>query len=176
MAKNSKLTDFQINSIKVLRANGVSYDKIATGLQLSIGSVYKYGKDIPKLPKAKRRDPYELLIHLQGSPKLESPEAAELKKAVKEKTSWIENYELGTRFTGPTGILSLDELCDLMVEPTNYISPLGQTDWYNTYIAPLAFRGTSLELCNTQILLNHFFDTNMHGLAAVFRRAVRQYW
>jgi phage terminase large subunit-like protein len=66
-------------------------------------------------------------------------------------------------------MLSLDELCDLMEEPTNYVSPLGQTDWFNEYIAPMTFRGVSLQLCNSQILLNDFLDRHDHALAEIFR-------
>ena len=84
-------------------------------------------------------------------------------EAMKEKDYWIQNHVDGDRFEGPISLFSLDELCDIMEVPTDYISPLDQTAWYNYYIAPLSFRGVSTSLCNTQILLNHFFGFSHTG-------------
>lgn len=169
MSKTKKLSPFQINAIKVLRQNGMSFDGISSGLGVSVGVAHKYGSPIIKLPKNQRKDPWEVLITLQGLPTLESPELGSYKKAIKEKQSWIDNHIPGERFIGPLSMFSLDELCEMMVEPTGYISELGQTDWYDYYIAPMTFRGVSTTLNNTQILLNNFFDTHKHAMGIIFR-------
>lgn len=166
-----KLSEFQIAAIKTLRKHGVTYEAIAAAMKVSTSTVYNYAHDVDKLPKPLRLDPWDEVRKLKNAPKINEPTGGSVREAMKEKDYWIQNHAEGDRFEGPIGLFGLDELCDLMEVPTDYISPLNQTEWYDYYIAPLSFRGVSTSLCNTQILLNDFLDNNQRGLAAVFRKA-----
>jgi len=166
-----RITEFQKAAIKTLRKHGVTYEEIAKALQIGMTSSHTYGTGVNVLPKPLRLDPWDEVRKLKDAPAIRSPESGELTKAMKEKEYWAQNHVEGERLDSVAiGLFSLDELSELMREPTNYQSPLCQTDWYNYYMAPQAFRGVSTELCNTQIMLNHFFDTNLHALAAVPRK------
>lgn len=171
MPKNYKISPILLDSMKLLKANGYKYTEIAKLLDVSLGSISRLTKDVVVLPKNRRENVWDQISKLLHPQSYQIQEDRDLRNALREKQSWIDGHIPGERFIGPSNLLSLDELCDVMEDPTNYISPLGQTEWFDTYIAPMTFRGISHTLCNSQILLNNFLDHHDHALAEIFRGA-----
>lgn len=167
---NRKLSPDLINTIKVLRMNGIGFHQIAAELELSVSTVHKYGKDVIILPDRLQKDPWAEAERILGRPNSKLQEKGDFKTQIKEKDYWKEEHESGTPFEGPVDLFSLEELKEMMEEPTNYISPLNQEEWYNYYIAPLMFRGISSTLSKTQVKVNNFLDDNLWALVEVFRK------
>jgi len=163
------LTAGQINAIKILRTHGLSYRKIAEGLSISLGSAHKYGTEVIVLPPKLQGDPWAELQRFQNNPLSRVNTRSEFKDRFQEKEYWIQQHVEGKPFEGPVDLVSLDELVEMMQEPTNYISPLNQTDFYNYYIAPMMFRGENPQLSNSQIIINHMLDSNPMVMVKVFR-------
>ncbi len=153
-----KLDEKQINSIKMLRANGVSYRQISDALNVSYGSAQKYGKNVTFLPKSMRKNPFELL-----SPEI-NPEQYEKRIPNPEnyqddaaKEWWTEHHKSGTRFEGPLNLFSITELQEIMEEPTDYHSQLSMAEWAQYYLegpdnflrhAPFKWGDGQLEIFN----------------------------
>ena len=171
MPKNTKLSTFLQDCIKVMRANGCSYEEISSELEISLGTAHKYGSQVVKLPREIRRDWTSELKKLKSAPLLNIREKGDLNKKIRMKDYWIQNHIEGERFEGPPELFGLDEIVELMEVPTGYHSPLGHSAWYDYYIAPMTFRGVSFQLCKTQLTLNDFFDKNDHAMGIVFRDA-----
>jgi phage terminase large subunit-like protein len=126
-----KLSDVVIKNIRTFRANGASYRQIANALEIGLGSVQKYAKDVNILPKSMQRNPFS------------SEEKVEFTKVVVDKRRLddmalkehiLETYERGTRLEAPLHLFSLTELQTLMEEPTDYHSPLTMKEWAQRYL------------------------------------------
>lgn len=169
MTINDKLTSNVINLIKVLRMNGLSYRQIAENLDISVGSAHNYGNEVAVLPKRLQQNPFDAVKKIKEKI-LDSgvPSKKLVKKAQAEAEYWIQEHESGTRWEGPLDIISLDDLKEQMMEPTDYHSPLTTSEWINYYTAEMAF-GKGNFLSNTQILINNFLDNNDRALVKVFR-------
>jgi len=130
-----KLTQGQIDVIKMLRANGASFRQIADGLGIGLGSASKYGKSVTMLPKSMRKNPFTLLSP-EKNPDLYDKRIPEGKDDDMEmsKEWWVEHYEPGTRFKGPLNLFSITELQLMMEEPTDYHSDLNMADWAKYYL------------------------------------------
>jgi len=160
-----------ISIIKVLRTNGLSYKEIAKELDISSSTAHKYAQDVIPLPEKLQRDPWDEIQKLEDSPKLEIQEKGDFRNALKQREYWKEEHIEGKPFKGPIELFSLDELIEIMEEPTDYISPLNDNEWYNYYIAPMMFKGKNPRLSNTQIMINWFLNNHKHALVKVFRGA-----
>ena len=167
MPSNKKTPEKTIVSIKLLRRNGFTYREIVDRLHVSKSAVQRYAHDVQMLPVELRIDPYEELTRLE---KIKLPVRDDYKKKKRMKEYWIENHVEGERFEGPLELYSLDELIKEMAEPTDYHSPLSQSDWFDYYMAPMMFRGISTTLSRTQHEINDFLDSHQHALVEVFRK------
>lgn len=135
MPTTKRLTEKQINSIKILRQNGCSYRQIVDLANVGYGSVQKYGKNITLLPKSMRKNPFELLSPDKKSEKyitrLPEPKNHEDLHA---KEWYTAQHKSGTRFKGPLNLFTLTELQKIMEEPTDYHSPLSMKAWAQHYL------------------------------------------
>lgn len=129
------MTQKQKDAIQMLRTHGCTYQQIADFLAIGFGTAQKYGKNVTKLPKSQRRNPFELL-----SPEL-NPKQYEKRIPnpqdyvnVADPDYWRENYVIGTRYTGPLDIFSLTQFQELMEEPTDYHSNLSMKEWAIKYL------------------------------------------
>ena len=135
MPSTKKLSQGQIDYVRLLRSHGCSYRQISQLMNIGYGSAQKYGKNVTFLPKNMRRNPFELLPP-QENPKeyekrIPDPENYKINKG---RDYWIESYEGGTRFKGPLDLFSITELQELMEEPTDYHSPLSMREWAIHYL------------------------------------------
>ena len=131
-----KITDKQINAIKMLRSHGVTFNKIGDYLGISRSTAYKYGEKVTLLPKSMRKNPFELLDP-EAKPDLYDKRVVKPEdyNYLKNKEYWIESYEIGTPLKVPNlDMFSLTELQELMEEPTDYHSPLSMSEWAQRYL------------------------------------------
>lgn len=126
-----KIDDKVIETMKQLRRNALSYREISNRLGVGYGSVQKYTKMEPFLPKSMRKNPFELKAVATKSIR---EYKSEMTKEQRNKQYWIESHEPGTRFEGPLELFSVVELQQLMEEPTGYHSPLSMRDWAVCYL------------------------------------------
>jgi hypothetical protein len=119
MTKNYKISPIILDSMKLLKANGYKYHEIADLLSVSLGSISRLTKDVVVLPPNQRTEVWDQIAKLLNPETYQIQEDRDLKNALREKQAWIDGHVPGKRFIGPTNMLSLDELCDLMEEPTN---------------------------------------------------------
>ena len=130
-----KLTEKQVEAIKILRSHGCAYRQIADYLGIGYGSAQKYAKNVTFLPKSMRRNPFELLSP-RKNPKQYEKRVLDPKdyKDIANKEYWIEEHEIGTRFDAPLHLFSLTELQKLMEEPTDYVANLPMRSWAQKYL------------------------------------------
>lgn len=162
-----KIDQELIKTIRILRANGLSYDKISHRLSLGKGTVYKYAHDVEILPEKMRRDPWEAYNEAYKiKTKLDRDE---FKTAHEEKVYWVQQHEEGKPYQGPLDVISLDELSETMREPTDYHSPLIFPEWWNFFFAP--YLGENIKMNLSQIMMNHFLENHKYALIKIFRDA-----
>lgn len=136
MVRNTtKLSEDQINSIKILRANGVSFRQISKMLGIGYGTAQKYGQHVRLLPQSERKNPF-LLISPSKNIELYDKRIpqGEYDEIERSKEWWSDHHKPGTRFEGPLNLYSLTELQTIMEEPTNYHSPLNMSEWAQKYL------------------------------------------
>lgn len=135
MGSTKKLSDKQIEGMKMLRANGCSYRQIADYMKVGYGSVQKYTRTTAFLPKSQRKNPF-LLVSPEIAPKMydsriPNPDDYE---DMKNREWYLERHTAGEPFKGPLNMFSLTELQELMEEPTNYHSDLSMAEWAQHYL------------------------------------------
>ena len=170
MPKNKPLPPKTIATIRLLRKNGKTYQAIADHLNVSKSVCNKHARDVKVLPPELRVDPFSDVGMLDNLNALKLGKQDDYKTQKRLKEFWRENHTEGERFEGPLELFSLDELTEMMMEPTNYQSPLNHNDWFDYYIAPMMFKGDSMTLSSTQHEVNAFLDTHQHALVEVFRK------
>ena len=159
-----------IATIRLLRKNGFTYQGISDHLGVAKSTCCKHGKDVVVLPPELRVDPFSETSGFADFRDLKLHQRDDYKSQQKLKDFWIENHVEGECFDGPLDLYSIDELVDICNIPTDYHSPLNESDWFDYYIAPMMFRGKSMTMSKTQRDVNDFLDTHDHALVEVFRK------
>lgn len=138
MPQGVKIPKEQIKAMKIMRANGSSYEEIADVTGLALSTVAKYCKDIRVLPPSHQRNPFEPIAQDKVERLFEKsePTAKNIIEAHEiEDIQWyIDKHKSGTRFKGPLDKISLEQLHGLMEEPTDYHSPLSIREWVKYYL------------------------------------------
>lgn len=135
MTATQKLSEETIANIRRLRANGLSYRKIAEVVNVGYGSVAKYAKNVVFLPKSMRKNPFELLEPEDNEKifKGRIPDPQNYKKE-SSKDYWIEQHVKGEPFDAPLDKFSITELQELMEDPTGYKSHMTMREWAIHYL------------------------------------------
>jgi len=173
-----KISENKIEAMKVLRANGCSYAQIAQVCGVGKTTAEKYVKHIVQLPKHMQKNPFSKLLYKRSKQPIEVKLAALpsldetlTQRELRDKQYWLENHVEGNRFEGPLDQFSLQELWEMMKVPTDYVSKLGSTAWYDYYLAEQLLKPTPFgkSLSNTQICIQDFLDRHRKAMAQVFR-------
>ncbi len=134
-----EISQGQKNAIKMLRSHGVTLTKISEYLGIGYGTAQKYAENVTMLPKSMRKNPFELLDPEanpdQYDKRMVNPDDY---KDETNKEYWLEGFEKGDRLILPIGryhdMFSLNELQEIMEEPTDYQSGLSMKEWAIKYL------------------------------------------
>lgn len=172
-----KTSDSLINLIRVLRMNGMSYNSIKDrlGNMVSLGTIHKYGKDVTQLPKKLQRNPFDVARDIKDKALKTMPTEDEIDRVVDKIDYEIQNHKDGERWTAPLESIGLEDLIKEMHEPTGYISPLNDVEWFNYYIAP-SFFGPDGKISKTQKKFYEISSKYQKFMIKVFRGVGKTVW
>lgn len=127
-----------IKRFRIMAANRIPYTIISDLTGYSASTIGRYCKDVKKLPKPMCHNPFDLVSDAEldkiYAAMERTAENLELAKSIGNIDYFKDEYEPGTRFTGPLDKISLPDLQELMDEPTNYHSPLKIGAWMEYYL------------------------------------------
>lgn len=140
-----KTSEKKIMQIKILRANGMTYEDIAELLDVSESTASKYSQDVAILPKSKQRNPFSSIglknAEAVADARIPTAENRIIAEEIGDVDYWVEEQTPGRPFAEKSrnrehliDKIELKDLQKLMDEPTNYNSPLSLGDWCKYYL------------------------------------------
>ena len=144
---NKKVTQDQVEMMKIFRANGMTIRDIATFTGYGLATVQKYVEDIAILPESHQRNPMERISveasKLVAKARVPTAENRRIAEEIEDYEYFVDTHVSGARFcenvetTKRAKILDaipLVTLKELMEEPTDYKSPLTINNWFRYYL------------------------------------------